>query len=417
MNWMMSTTVARSQHERMSEGSLGYRGWVVLLVASAGMVATLPGRTVGLSLITEPLLSDLQVSRTHYANCTFWATIIGALFSLASGRAMDRWGVRNTLALAILLLACSTVAMGCWLAPANLLLLLTLSRGLGQSSLSTAAVTAVGKWFTTHLGVALGVFSALVALGFAIAIPVLGGIITPDNWRDRWVTVGFLVVALSGIAFALIPARDSADPNRVDVEQPATPWQQALRMPAFWLFTISTALYYLVLSGLTLFSEAVVAELGFDHNVFIAAMAAMMGAGLVGNFLAGWLSVRMLVPRLLSLSLLLLAGVLFALPVLTSSAQVVLVFAVYGVCGGAFAVLFFAGYGQAFGRLHLGKIQGTAQVLGVTASAIGPKMIAETEAITGSYLPAFAWLGPVAIVFALVAWGTPMPRPGEFAGS
>jgi MFS family permease len=377
------------------------------------MVATLPGRTVGLSLVTEPLLADLQISRTHYANCTFWATVIGALFSVACGRVIDRWGVRNTLTLAILLLACSTLAMGFWLAPANLLLLLILARGFGQSSLSTASVTAVGKWFTTHLGIALGVFSAFVALGFAVAIPVLGGIITPENWRDRWVSVGFILVALSGVAFALIPANDRTNPNMDQLNHPSTSWGRALRSPAFWMFTTSTSLYYLVLSGLTLFSEAVVAELGFDHNVFIAAMAAMMGAGLIGNFLAGWLSVRILVPRLLSFSLLILAGVLFGLPLLNSAGQVILLFAVYGVCGGAFAVLFFAGYGQAFGQLHLGKIQGTAQVLGVVASAIGPKMIAETEDSTGSHLAAFTWLGPVAVAFAIAAWWTPMPCPGE----
>lgn len=397
----------------MSKGRWRYRGWTVVLIASAGMVATLPGRTVGLSLITEPLLADLQISRTHYANSTFWATVIGALFSIGCGRAMDRWGVRNTLALAVLLLAGSTLAMGLWLAPANLLLLLVLSRGFGQSSLSTASVTVVGKWFTTDLGIALGVFSALVAVGFSIAIPVLGGIITPENWRQCWFTVGGILVTLSGAVFVLMPAVGKAESNIQQIALPATSWGQAIRTLAFWTFTISTALYYLVLSGLTLFSEAIVAELGFDHTVFISSMAAMMGAGLVGNFLAGWLSVRILIPRLLSLSLLTLAGVLVTIPLVRSPAQVVSLFAVYGACGGAFAVLFFAGYGQAFGQQHLGKIQGTAQVLGVVASAVGPIMIAETQAITGSLLPSFKWLAPIAIAFAMMAWWTRMPRPGD----
>ena len=37
-----------------------YYGWIVLLVAAAAMVGTLPGRTQGLGLITEPLLADLR---------------------------------------------------------------------------------------------------------------------------------------------------------------------------------------------------------------------------------------------------------------------------------------------------------------------------------------------------------------------
>ena len=38
-----------------------YYGWIVLLVAAAAMVGTLPGRTQGLGLITEPLLADLGI--------------------------------------------------------------------------------------------------------------------------------------------------------------------------------------------------------------------------------------------------------------------------------------------------------------------------------------------------------------------
>ena len=38
-----------------------YYGWVVLFVAAAAMVGTLPGRTQGLGLITEPLLADLRI--------------------------------------------------------------------------------------------------------------------------------------------------------------------------------------------------------------------------------------------------------------------------------------------------------------------------------------------------------------------
>jgi hypothetical protein len=38
-----------------------------LFVAAAAMVATLPGRTQGLGLITEPLLTDLGIGRVDYA--------------------------------------------------------------------------------------------------------------------------------------------------------------------------------------------------------------------------------------------------------------------------------------------------------------------------------------------------------------
>ena len=67
------------------------------------MVATLPGRTQGLGLITEPLLRDLHLSQLTFAEQNLWATLIGSLFSLACGPLIDRFGSRA--ALTVILLA------------------------------------------------------------------------------------------------------------------------------------------------------------------------------------------------------------------------------------------------------------------------------------------------------------------------
>ena len=55
-----------------------YYGWTVMLVAAAAMVGTLPGRTQGLGLITEPLLADLHIDRLGYAELNLWATLLGS---------------------------------------------------------------------------------------------------------------------------------------------------------------------------------------------------------------------------------------------------------------------------------------------------------------------------------------------------
>ena len=69
-------------------------GWLVLLVAAAAMVGSLPGRTQGLGLVTEPLLADLGIDRVSYAALNFWATIVGAAGALGVGYAIDRLGSR-----------------------------------------------------------------------------------------------------------------------------------------------------------------------------------------------------------------------------------------------------------------------------------------------------------------------------------
>ena len=47
------------------------QGWVNVAVASLAMTATLPGRTHGLGLVTEPMLSDLQLDPLTFARIDF----------------------------------------------------------------------------------------------------------------------------------------------------------------------------------------------------------------------------------------------------------------------------------------------------------------------------------------------------------
>ena len=77
------------------------------------------------------------------------------------------------------------------------------------------------------------------------------------------------------------------------------------------------------------------------------------------------------------------------------------------------SVVFFTAFGKVFGRPHLGKIQGAAQVLTVFASASGPWILASVFENTGSYSPAFTAIAlPIALV-AIAAWFVRIPKPEE----
>src|SRR4051794_38501363 len=69
-------------------------GWANVVLAAVLMLATLPGRTQGLGLITEPLLTDLNLDRTTYAHINLWATLLGAAFCFPTGYLTDRFGLR-----------------------------------------------------------------------------------------------------------------------------------------------------------------------------------------------------------------------------------------------------------------------------------------------------------------------------------
>src|SRR6266540_2400789 len=160
-----------------------YYGWVNLTVAALAMVGTLPGRTQGLGLITEPLLKDMQIDRVLFAKINFWATLLGSLLCLGVGRLIDRLGSRAALtgvavALGAVTLAMSGVRGVLWLA-----LLITLTRGLGQSALSVISLTIVGQWFMRRLSLAMAVYTIILSVGFMIAFPVVGAAVLRGGWR------------------------------------------------------------------------------------------------------------------------------------------------------------------------------------------------------------------------------------------
>ena len=75
-------------------------------------------------------------------------------------------------------------------------------------------------------------------------------------------------------------------------------------------------------------------------------------------------------------ALLILTGALAALAHVTTVGHVMAQAVAMGVAGGFVMVVFFSFWGRAYGRAHLGRIQGAAQAMTVVASAVGPLFLA-----------------------------------------
>ena len=84
-----------------------------------------------------------------------------------------------------------------------------------------------------------------------------------------------------------------------------------------------------------------------------------------------------------------------------------------GLAGGMVMVIFFAFWSHAYGRAHLGKIQGVAQALTVLASAVGPLLLAKCLEATGSYAMIFYLLAGVVVLLGLGALIVTVPNPSK----
>ncbi len=390
-----------------------YYGWVIVWIAGLSMVATLPGRTVGLGLITEPLIADLGLTRIEFARQNMVATLVGSIFAVIAGRLTDRLGIRIVLSVVLLILGVLVAGMSRWVTAGSIVAFLILTRGFGQSALSTVSVTSVGKWFTRRLAAAMGVFSLIVAIGFVVAIVLCQAQIEARGWRDVWLAVGGSIFLLGALSVLLTRRGPSSEDKLVASESDdgkrSLLLGEALRTPCFWIFAVGMALYGGVLAAVSLFNESILLELGFGAETFRFAMAGLMVGGLVGNVVAALAARRFSLTRIMAVSLAALALVLLTYSRLGASWQVIAHGSIYGFCGGVFSVLFFTGFGHAFGRLHLGKIQGCAQVLAVIASALGPWWLAGRQEVNDSYFPSLATLAPVFAAVAVAAWFTRLP--------
>ena len=413
-----------------------YYGWIVMTLAALAMVGTLPGRTQGLGLITEPLLTDFGLDRFTYATINLWATLIGALFSIGVGRFIDQIGSRVVVAVVSISLGLVVVAMSSVTSVLWLTVLITLTRGFGQSALSVVSLTMVGQWFRRKLSLAMAIYAVVLSMGFMIAFPAVGGAVASRGWRPTWMAIGLiLIVVFTPLAIWLVRdtpesmglaldgdairtgagASESAHAPAlgshasVSEELTGMKWGDALRTPAFWIFALASSTYGLVSSGISLFNESILTERGFDYQTFYQSLIIVAMTGLLGNFIGGWLTDRWRMNRLMAMTMCLLMVALIALPSVQTVAHVMAYAVVMGLAGGFVTVLFFAFWGRVYGRRELGRIQGSAQAMTVFASAVGPLLLAFSKDATGSYAACFYGIAVLVGLLACASWAVPVP--------
>jgi MFS family permease len=422
--------------ESRSVSSHFSRGWAIVAVAALAMVGTLPGRSQGLGLITEPLIAELGLDRVAYATLNFWATLIGSAGALGIGRLLDRFGARLVLAVVALALGAVVLTMSQVTGLAMLAVLITLTRGLGQGALSVISIAMVGHWFVRRIDTAMAVYSVALSVGFMLAFPAVGAAIQQWGWRTAWAAVGAgLVLVLAPLAMLVVrpspasmglapdgdlthggadlqvgplPAGLKTGRSSIDAD-PGYAWTAAVGTGAFWVFAAGASLYGLVASGIGLFNESILAERGFGPDVYYRTLVVTAMTALAGNFLGGWLAGHLRLTHILGASLAVLGAGVGALPYLTTLTHVLVWASAMGLSGGAVMVLFFSVWPRVFGRHHLGRIQGLAQALTVLASAIGPLLLAWCVAWTASYAAMFQILAAIVLIVAVAAIAIPLP--------
>jgi MFS family permease len=411
-----------------------FYGWVVVAAATTGVLFSIPGQTMGVSVFTDFLLEATGLDRLAFSNAYLLGTLGAAALLPRAGVWIDRMGVRVTALCAALALgtavavlsqsdrlaraAASVTPVGSDAGAFAVLALLFVSlRFFGQGVLTLVSNTMLARWFDRRRGVAAAVSGLFVAFGFGYAPRLLDAWIERAGWRGAWLEIAALEIVGMGLLAWLFYREDpescglnldgaAASPEKDDPRPDQAPSNrgEALRTRAFWVLTASLALQGTVLTGITLHIVDLGAQAGLDRTAAVSLFLPMAVVSTAAGGLVGWLADRVQI-RTLILSLLGWESVGFAASAhLGDPAGFWLAAIGLGVAGGHVSVLSAVGHPRFFGLRHLGAIAAASMSTVVVGSALGPSALALSRAAFGSYQPALytAALLPLGVaLFAL----------------
>ncbi len=395
-----------------------FYGWVILAAGTIGILMSIPGQTMGVSVFTEDLLADLQVNRNSLSLAYLVGTLGSGLMITRAGKLYDRHGARVMAFLSGVILGLMLVFLtridrlvgsipeGSWLTPvvATFVLLAIGFWGIrffGQGLLTMVSRNMVMKWFNRRRGLANAVLGIFSALGFSVAPKILSHIIDRLQWRGAWIFLAVLVGVVFAV-FVLIIFRDNPgdcglepDGRMKERKRRARPpslpdhdftLREARSTLAFWAFTLALALSALYISGLTFHVVSVFESSGMTRDqglgIFIPTSLIAVAVQFAGSYASDF--IRLKYPLLLFIGGLLLSAL--GLTMLGEQAPAyAMVIVGNGIVWGLYTVLIGVTWPRFFGLKHLGAISGFSLSWTVIGSALGPYLFSLSIDFTGSY--------------------------------
>jgi MFS family permease len=412
-----------------------YYGWVILAAGTIGVLMSVPGQTMGVSVFTENLLRDLDINRNNLSLAYLFGTLGSGLLITRAGKLYDKYGARvmafaSGVMLGLMLIYLTRVdsiakRLFDWnhVSPAlTTFLLLAIGfwgiRFFGQGVLTMVSRNMVMKWFVKRRGLANAVLGIFSAFGFSLAPKVLNIFIEKLEWKGAWVLMAVIVGFIFAI-FVLIFFRDNPKDSGCVADgkegfeakkkrPPSLPdhdysLKEARKTLAFWAFTLGLAITALYVSGLTFHVLSVFETSGLSAKKALGIFIPTSLIAVVVQFAVSYASDYMKLKYLL---------VLFMIGMLITSVGLVtlgsnelaywLLIIGNGIIWALYTVLIGVTWPRFFGLKNLGAISGYSMSWTVIGSALGPYLFSLSKDLTSSYdLIAWISMGVSVLLLAL----------------
>ncbi len=336
--------------------------------------------------------------------------------------AMQRFGIRATVMVALAMMSLSSFASLFMTAPWQLIVTWGLVSGIGSGCITNVlSATIVNRWFVTNRGLVMGLFAASTSTGTLIFFPGLSAIAETGGWQTVVLCVALVMLVLIPVVYLLLPEWPAdvgqvpfgADPDHPpEIRETGNPLKTAFtalgegaRSRDFWLLAGTFFVCGFTTNGLVGTHMIALCQ---DYGMTIVAagsLLAIMGVfDLVGTTASGWLTDRY-DPRKLLFAYYGLRGLsLIYLPFADFSLVGLSLFAVfYGLDWIATVPPTLAIANQRFGikkaPILFGWISASHQIGAASAAFLA----GVSRSVSGSYLQAFVVAGFVAVLAAFLS--------------
>jgi MFS family permease len=417
----------RHLNKRMSRAALRnpklHYAWIILFAACVLNIASRADHG-SFGVFVEPLVELFGWSRGDVSLAYSIAFIVGLPAVVIMGWLGDRYGARMLMLGASALITAGTLLLG----TIKELWQFYVFYGFFVGSMGHAAFTVLlpvilTRWFTKHMGLAVGIYWAAMGIGPMIFAPLFRYLIETRGWGGAFTMIG-LVVGVILFAFSLLirstPEEKGLEPYGADdgpkktpahgkAASASVPMRQILSQRPVWLLI---GIHHLGCAGHSVILAHVVSMAivqGVSGMEAAAALSMVAGASAVSRFASALIAARFGGRVLLTLALIGQSAPIFIL-FFAHDAWAFYAFAlVFGLCYGGEMVGFPIINRQLFGAsAPLGTIYSLEMVGAGTGMALGGWLGGFLFDISGAYTSSI--IAAIALTFIGLPLALALPK-------
>lgn len=409
-----------------------FYGWLMVFIALSATILSSPAQTYGISVFNPILRQDLNLSHSQISGAYMLGTLFASLPMFFVGLIVDRYGLRRTMTLVVILFGIACFFMSQVTNLIALFFAFLMLRMTGQGALGLLTGNTVPMWFLHRLGRVTGAMNVIVLATISIIPAFFLWMINALNWRVSYIIFGVVIwVVMMPLLFiffrnrpedigqdidggVLDPLKEvqlvTNDNKSSDSDRIGFSLKQAIRTRSFWLLTCMNVLWAMAVTAITFHLIPLFEHQGLTKEVAVGTFTTLMLSAAAMQLVGGFLADRYRLNILMILSHL---GMAIGLVSLISMRTAWMGHTYAMIFGGSQGLLEVVGgtiWARYYGRLHLGKIRGMTMTATVFGSSIGPFFMGYTFDLTASYSPSLIFFLVCFIIMAAALWFATPPR-------